>query len=65
MKETMQQKLRKLENKVVELEDENASLWGLLEELDNSNVGNPIYREHFDAAFKKSTLPIAHEHFQD
>jgi hypothetical protein len=35
------------------LEDENASLWFLLDELEKSNVADPRYKEQFEAVFDK------------
>jgi len=42
-----------LKKEVVRLQDENASLWLLLDELEKSNVSNPQYKQHFEDAFKE------------
>ena len=41
----MKQKLQNLETENKRLEDENASLWFLLDEFENPNISNPEYRE--------------------
>lgn len=46
-------KIKELEKENDKLRDENESLWMLLEELEESRVDNPKYKEHFEAAFKK------------
>ena len=46
-------KLEKLKKENKRLEDENASLWFLLDELENSNVSNPEYRELFEGVYDK------------
>ena len=35
------------------LEDENASLWFLLDEFEKSNISNPEYRELFTKVYDK------------
>ena len=45
--------IRKLKKEIVRLQDENDSLWFLLEEIENSNVSNPEYRQNFEEAFKE------------
>ena len=42
-----------LKSKLQELEDENASLWFLLDELEKSNIANPEYRELFEGVYNK------------
>ena len=54
VRETIAQKIAKLENKVAELTDENESLWRLLEELRDSNVANPEYESLYRDAFQKA-----------
>lgn len=46
-------KLEKLKKENKRLEDENASLWFLLDELEKSNVSNPEYRELFEGVYDK------------
>ena len=41
------------------LQDENASLWLLLDELEKSNVSNPQYKQHFEDAFKELRKSIS------
>lgn len=49
----MKQKIQDLENEIQRLEDENASLWFLLDELEKSNIANPEYRELFEGVYDK------------
>lgn len=49
----MKQKIRDLEDEIQRLEDENASLWFLLDELEKSNIANPEYRELFESVYDK------------
>jgi DNA repair ATPase RecN len=35
------------------LQDENSSLWFMLDEFDRSNIQNPEYKDLFEEAFKK------------
>ena len=49
----MKQKIQDLENEIQRLEDENASLWFLLDELEKSNIANPGYRELFEGVYDK------------
>jgi|TARA_R100000951_G_scaffold74116_2_gene62454 DNA repair ATPase RecN len=49
----MKQKLQNLETENKRLEDENASLWFLLDEFEKSNISNPEYRELFTKVYDK------------
>ena len=41
----LKKEIIELENRIAQLEDENASLWFLLDELEKSNVADPRYKE--------------------
>tara|TARA_R110002020_G_scaffold469650_1_gene694846 strand:- start:390 stop:602 length:213 start_codon:yes stop_codon:yes gene_type:complete len=43
--------INRLERENSRLQDENASLWFMLDELEKSNVANPEYREMFTKTF--------------
>lgn len=45
--------IARLKKLIKRLEDENASLWFLLDEFDKSNIQSPEYRTLFEDAFKK------------
>ena len=49
----MKQKVQNLETENKRLEDENASLWFLLDEFEKSNISNPEYRELFTKVYDK------------
>jgi len=49
----MKQKIQDLETEIQRLEDENASLWFLLDELEKSNIANPKHRELFEGVYDK------------
>ena len=49
----LEEKLEKLKKENKRLEDENASLWFLLDELEKSNIANPEYRELFEGVYDK------------
>ena len=49
----LNEEISSLKKRVVELEDENASLWFLLDELEKSNIANPEYRELFEGVYDK------------
>jgi DNA repair ATPase RecN len=49
----LEKKLEKLRKENKRLEDENASLWFLLDELEKSNIANPEYRELFEGVYDK------------
>ena len=51
-KET-KQKIQDLETEIKRLEDENASLWFMLDELEKSNIANPEYRQMFAEVYDK------------
>ena len=47
----LKQIIAKLEKENARLQDENASLWLLLDELEKSDPGNEQYRENFERVF--------------
>ena len=47
----LKQIITKLEKDNSRLQDENSSLWFLLDELEKSDLGNEQYRENFDRVF--------------
>jgi regulator of replication initiation timing len=47
----LQAQIDKLQRENSRLQDENASLWFLLDELEKSNVANPEHRELFEKTF--------------
>ena len=47
----LQAQVDKLERENARLQDANASLWFLLDELEKSNVANPEHRELFEKTF--------------
>jgi DNA repair ATPase RecN len=49
----MKQKIQDLEDEIQRLEDENTSLWFLLDELEKSNIANPEYRKLFEGVYDK------------
>jgi hypothetical protein len=49
----LEKKLEKLKKENKRLEDENASLWFLLDELEKSNIANPQYRDLFEGVYDK------------
>jgi hypothetical protein len=49
----MKEKIQNLETEIQRLEDENASLWFLLDEFEKSNISNPEYREMFNKVYDK------------
>ena len=49
----MKQKINDLEAEIKRLEDENSSLWFLLDELEKSNISNPEYREMLNKVYDK------------
>tara|TARA_R110000796_G_scaffold186335_5_gene303254 strand:- start:1315 stop:1527 length:213 start_codon:yes stop_codon:yes gene_type:complete len=53
--------ISKLKKENLCLQDENASLWFLLDELEKSDLGNEQYRENFERVFndlRKNTMMI-------
>ena len=57
-------KIKKLQNQVEKLLDENNSLWFMLDELDKSNITNPEYFKHVAKAIeniRKSKLMVPKE----
>ena len=55
----LKQQIKMLKKEIVRLQDENASLWFLLDELDKSNVSNSQYKQNFEAAFKELRKSIS------
>ena len=49
----LKKEIRELKKKITRLEDENISLWFMLDEFDKSNIQNPEYKDLFEEAFKK------------
>ena len=47
----LKQIITKLEKDNSRLQDENSSLWFLLDELEKSDLGNEQYRENFEKVF--------------
>jgi len=47
----LKQIITKLEKENCRLQDENSSLWFLLDELEKSDLGNEQYRENFERVF--------------
>jgi len=47
----LKQIIAKLEKENSRLQDENSSLWFLLDELEKSDIGNEQYRENFERVF--------------
>jgi len=47
----LKQTIDKLEKENARLQDENSSLWFLLDELEKSDIGNEQYRENFERVF--------------
>ena len=58
VKELMQE-IKKLKKEIIQLRDENASLWFLLDELERSNISNPNYKKNFEEAFKQLRKSIS------
>ena len=44
-------KIANLENEIKKLQDENASLWFMLDEFEKSKLTNPEFREKFEEVF--------------
>jgi predicted RNase H-like nuclease (RuvC/YqgF family) len=49
----LKEEIRKLKKTIKVLEDENSSLWFLLDEFEKSNVKNPEYQKQFAEVFNK------------
>ena len=49
----LKKEIHKLKKDIRRLEDENSSLWFLLDELEKSNVKNPEYQKQFVEVFDK------------
>ena len=49
----LKEEIRKLKREIGRLEDENNSLWFMLDEFDKSSIQNPEYKTLFEEAFKR------------
>ena len=49
----LKEEIRKLKNEIVRLQDENSSLWFMLDEIDKSNIYNYEHRKKFEEVFNK------------
>ena len=49
----LKEKIKGLKKEISRLQDENNSLWFMLDEFDKSNIQNPEYKDLFEEAFKK------------
>ena len=49
----LKKEIRELKKEIIRLQDENSSLWFMLDEFDKSNIQNPEYKTMFEEAFKK------------
>jgi DNA repair ATPase RecN len=49
----LKEEIRKLKREIGRLEDENSSLWFMLDEFDKSSIQNPEYKVLFEEAFKR------------
>jgi len=47
----LKQKIADLEKEVKKLQDENSSLWFMLDEFEKSEVTNPEFKEKFEEVF--------------
>tara|TARA_R110000824_G_scaffold24497_1_gene86216 strand:+ start:5813 stop:6022 length:210 start_codon:yes stop_codon:yes gene_type:complete len=55
----LKEQIKILKKEITRLQDENVSLWFLLDELDKSNVSNPQYKQNFEDAFKELRKSIS------
>ena len=49
----LKEEIRKLKREIGRLEDENSSLWFLLDEFEKSNIRNPEYAKQFKEVFEQ------------
>tara|TARA_R110000824_G_scaffold182578_1_gene363540 strand:+ start:55 stop:264 length:210 start_codon:yes stop_codon:yes gene_type:complete len=49
----LKKEIKKLKREAGRLQDENSSLWFMLDEFDKSNIQNPEYKDLFEEVFKK------------
>ena len=49
----LKKEIGELKREIGRLQDENNSLWFMLDEFDKSNIHNPEYNKIFEEAFKK------------
>tara|TARA_R110002020_G_scaffold351513_1_gene564691 strand:- start:546 stop:755 length:210 start_codon:yes stop_codon:yes gene_type:complete len=49
----LKKEIRELKREIGRLEDENNSLWFMLDEFDKSSIQNPEYKALFEEAFKR------------
>ena len=47
----LNKKIANLENEIKKLQDENASLWFMLDEFEKSDLTNPEFKEKFEEVF--------------
>ena len=47
----LKQKIADLEKEVSKLQDENSSLWFMLDEFEKSDIQNPEFKEKFEEVF--------------
>jgi SMC interacting uncharacterized protein involved in chromosome segregation len=47
----LKSKIADLENEVKKLQDENSSLWFMLDEFEKSDIQNPEFKEKFEEVF--------------
>lgn len=63
----LKQTIDKLEKENARLQDENSSLWFLLDELEKSDIGNEQYRESFERVFNnlRKNAMMMHQKVED
>jgi regulator of replication initiation timing len=49
----LKEKIKELKKEIGRLQDENSSLWFMLDEFNKSNIHNPEYDKIFEETFKK------------
>jgi hypothetical protein len=49
----LKEEIKQLKKEVQRLDDENASLWFLLDEFEKSNIKNPKYQKRFIEVFER------------
>jgi len=58
----LKEEIRKLKREIGRLEDENSSLWFLLDEFEKSNIKNPEYAQQFKEVFEQLRLQTLMTH---
>lgn len=63
----LKEKVAELEKENSRLQDENASLWFMLDEMEKSNIADPQYKEHFDKVFAnlRQTSMMMHQKVEE